>query len=213
MSEAKAGQIDGLLAQAAGQVGAIGKTEKNKEQGFMFRSIDAIVSAAKPVFADLGIAVTPRLVSMFHEPVQSSRGTKGWRCVVEMEFTFTGPDGSARIASMPGEAIDYGDKSTTKAAQMAFKYCLTDVLLVSSGDAEADAESPVVVEAHFGTWLANAVQMFKEWDEDTRRERYKKAVADLGLDEVASMDDARKVVETMAADYYEEYPGDDTAPF
>lgn len=212
-------QIHELLAAAAGRVGAIGKTEKNKEQGFMFRSIDAIVSAAKPVFYDLGIAVTPRLVSMFHEPVQSSRGTKGWRCVVEMEFTFTAPDGSSRTASMPGEAIDYGDKSTTKAAQMAFKYCLTDVLLVSSGDTESDAETHDVVPDRqdfapsVGEWMSNATQIFKEWDQEARREQYRHAMTQLALEELDSIDTAKRVVEFMAGVYYTEFPGDETAPF
>jgi hypothetical protein len=209
--------IGTLLAAAAGKIGAIGKTEKNKEQHFMFRSIDAIVAAVKPVFADLGIAVLPNLVSVDYQDVQSAKGTRGWRCMVVMRYRFLAGDGSFEDVSMPGEAIDYGDKSTTKAAQMAFKYALTQVLQISSGDTEADAEShEIIIEevvVDHGRWLADAVQVFKSWSADARKSAYKLAMEQLKMDVLESHDDAQRIFDHMAGQYYEQFPSDETRPF
>jgi hypothetical protein len=212
--------IHAALAEAAGRIGALAKTEKNKEQGFMFRSIEAILAHSKPVFTDLGISVTPRTLEKEYQEVTAKSGARGWRCTLTMEYTFSlGSDGSERVTSMPGEAIDYGDKSTSKAAQMAYKYALTQVLQIGSADADPDGESPESVAsenppADAGTWLASAVQMFKEWSVDDRRETVSQVMKELGVSNPMSMDDARLVHKQASEIYYETHPPTgDEAPF
>jgi ERF superfamily protein len=133
--------IHSKLAKVAGEIGSINKTERNKEQGFNFRSIEQITGAVRPLFAAEGISVAPRVITSEHSEVISKSGTKGFRAIVHMAYTFTaGSDGSSVETSMLGEAVDYGDKSTSKAVQMAYKYALTQVLQVGSGD-DPDAHS------------------------------------------------------------------------
>jgi len=71
-------------------------------------------------------------------------------------------------------------------------------------------ETPVVDPAD---WLANAVQMFKEWNDDQRREAYKTAVKMLAVETPLSMDGAKMVHEHMAGVYYEAFPASDERPF
>lgn len=140
------------LAIAAGRIGPIGKDEQNREQGFSFRSIEAITGRARGVFADLGIGIVPRkIVSISSDVVESRRGTRGYRTVVVVQYSIgceidppagTGeyPRRDEIIVEMAGEAVDFGDKSTSKATQMAYKYALTEALVIGS-EADADGES------------------------------------------------------------------------
>lgn len=129
------------LAKVAGEIGSINKSERNEQQGFNFRSIEQITGAIRPLFAKEGISVSPIVVSFDSTEVTSAKGSKGFRSIVHMAYTFTaGSDGTSVETSMVGEAVDYGDKSISKAVQMAYKYALTQVLQVGSGD-DPDAHS------------------------------------------------------------------------
>lgn len=131
------------LAKIAGEIGPINKDAKNKEQNFMFRSIESITERVRPLFAEAGISIAPKVISFEYSDVTSSKGTRGFRCVAHVGYTFTAAeDGSSIELSMVGEAIDYGDKSTSKAVQMAFKYALTQALLIGSGEADPDSHTP-----------------------------------------------------------------------
>lgn len=133
--------IHSKLAKIAGEIGPINKDERNREQGFNFRSIEQITAAARPLFAAEGISVAPQVIKLEHSEVTAKSGARGFRAIVHMAYIFTaGSDGSFVETSMVGEAVDYGDKSTSKAVQMAYKYALTQVLQVGSGD-DPDAQS------------------------------------------------------------------------
>lgn len=133
--------IHSKLAKIAGQIGPINKDERNREQGFNFRSIEQITAAARPLFAAEGVSVAPQVIKLEHSEVTAKSGARGFRAIVHMAYIFTaGSDGSFVETSMVGEAVDYGDKSTSKAVQMAYKYALTQVLQVGSGD-DLDGQS------------------------------------------------------------------------
>lgn len=133
------GEVYKALSEAAGRIAAIAKDQENREQGFSFRSIDSIVGHAKPILKDLGLSIVPVSSHATHNEVTSRGGSKGWRCVIHMEWQISHADGSHVFASMTGEAIDYGDKATSKAAQMAYKYMLTQLLGVGSEDPDAES--------------------------------------------------------------------------
>jgi hypothetical protein len=135
--------VHSKLGLIAAEIGPINKDEKNREQGYSFRSIETIVEKARPLFARERISTAPNLVSLEHGEVVSKGGAKGWRAIVVMSYTFTAAsDGSSMVVSMPGEAIDYGDKSTSKACQMAYKYALIQALQIGSGEADPDSHTP-----------------------------------------------------------------------
>ena len=131
------------LAEAAGKMEAIAKDQRNTQQNFAFRSIEAIVGHAKPILKEAGVSVIPVNVYTTSEEVESGRGTKGWRTIATVTYRIGHKSGQSILAEMAGEAVDYGDKSTTKAAQMAYKYLLTQMLGIGSED--PDAESPEAV--------------------------------------------------------------------
>lgn len=136
--------IFSALAAATGEMKAIEKDQTNTGQGFKFRSIETIVGYAKPILAKHEISIVPTSSASRHEAVTSAKGAKGWRAIVEMTWQISHADGSFIIAAQSGEAVDYGDKSTSKASQMAYKYMLTQMLGIGSED--ADSSSPEVVD-------------------------------------------------------------------
>lgn len=132
--------LHSALAGAAGAMKAIAKDQTNQQQQFKFRSIEAIVAAAKPLLAERGLAIVPAGFTLIStEQVQSSGGTRGYRSVVSGRWVITHEDGESISAEMLGEAVDYGDKSVSKAVQMAYKYLLTQLLGIGSDDPDGQS--------------------------------------------------------------------------
>lgn len=136
--------IHAALAAAFGEVGTIGKDRENKEQGYAFRSIEAIKSEVRGALARHGVVMIPEVVS--HERWITERGPKRnpWdHVVLTIRYTFVGPDGSTLVAESVGEGLDNGDKAYTKAATFALKTLLTQMFVISDRDeADPDAQTP-----------------------------------------------------------------------
>jgi hypothetical protein len=123
MSESK--QIYSLMAEASKRIGVIGKGQTyddGKGRSWNFRGIDDAMSAAQPVLADLGIAISVRCVDHKSEPVEIGKyKTPGFHDQVMLEVTFYAPDGSCYSSTLPGIALDTSDKATNKALSAAYK--------------------------------------------------------------------------------------------
>ena len=123
---------------------AIGKDQRNPQQGFMFRGHDDILNALNPLLAKHGVFVVPDVI----ERVTAQRTTKSGAVMYEVNlhvrFVFYGPgDGDIVVASTWGEGTDSGDKATNKAMTMAFKNVLNQTFAISSAEfGDTDAETP-----------------------------------------------------------------------
>ena len=136
------GKIIELLLKAAADIGVIGKDTQNQQQGYKFRGIDAIVDHTAPAFRKHGIVAVPSHRYVTSDLIESSRGTQGRRVIVQTTVKFIAKDGSYITAEAVGEGADYADKATNKAMAQALKYALSQTLLIPTGDADPDAESP-----------------------------------------------------------------------
>lgn len=194
------------LAAAAGEIGAIPKDQTNTAQGFAYRSIESIIGAAKPIFAKHEISIVPNgheIISS--EEVKSGGGSRGFRVVVRAGWRVGHSDGSYIDASMVGEAIDYGDKATSKAVQMSYKYLLTQMLGIGSED--PDGESPdageVTSQADQLTLRTNALKasLMEEADDDRNdaAHLWDGILDDLGYSEPLKASQIKKV-ETAISD-------------
>ena len=111
-------------------VGAIGKTSKNQQQGFMFRGIDAVMNALNPAMIKNGIFVVPQVLEQTREERQTSKGGTLIYSVCRIKYTFYAQDGSSVEAVVVGEGMDSGDKATNKAMSIAFKYACFQVFCI-----------------------------------------------------------------------------------
>lgn len=137
------GLIYKKMANVYSKIEAIGKTQENKEQRFKFRGIDDVYNALHKTMAEEGIFLTPEVIETTRTQIQSKSGTNGWHTISKIKFTFYAEDGSSVFAITDGEAIDYGDKSTSKSQSMAIKYALLQTFMIPTEDTEdGDKASP-----------------------------------------------------------------------
>ncbi len=125
----------------------IKKTSENRQQGFMFRGIDAVYNALSPTLARHGLVILPRITERTVTERTTQKGGVLFYVVVKAEFDFIAiEDGSKHTVITYGEAMDSGDKATNKAMSIAYKYAAFQSFCVPTEETaiDADAESHIV---------------------------------------------------------------------
>ena len=149
------GKICKQIIKVMEDVGAIGKTDKNEYDKYMFRGIDAVMNALHPAMVKNGIFVVPQVLDSHREERSGKNGTVMMYTILTVKYTFMADDGSSVEAVVIGEAMDRSDKSTNKAMSAAFKYaCFQTFCIPTDEMKDADAESPEIgVKATDENWI------------------------------------------------------------
>lgn len=122
---------------------AIGKDQRNQQQGFMYRGHDDVLNALNPLLAEHGVFIAPKVLKRIENTRTTKQGTTMYEVNLCVLYTFYGAGGDYIEASAWGEGTDSGDKSTNKAMTMAFKNVLAQVFAVSTAElSDADATTP-----------------------------------------------------------------------
>jgi hypothetical protein len=126
----------------------ISKDQRNAQQGYNFRGIDAVYNALAPLLAVNGLCILPKVIERTVTQQTSKSGGILFYVVVLMEFHFVASeDASTHIISTYGEAMDSGDKATNKAMSAAYKYaCMQAFCIPTEGDNDTDAQTHAVIE-------------------------------------------------------------------
>ena len=131
--------INGIMEE----IGAIGKTSKNQQQGFMYRGIDAVMNALQPALVKHKVFVVPEILEQKREERVTGKGGNLIYSVLKIKYTFYAEDGSSVSATVIGEGMDSGDKASNKAMSVAFKYACFQVLCIPTEEMkDPDAETP-----------------------------------------------------------------------
>lgn len=131
--------INAVMAEA----GAIGKDRQNKQQGFMYRGVDAVMNALNPVFIKHKLFVTPEVISQKREERVTEKGKNLIYSILLVKYTFYAEDGSSVFVIVPGEGMDSGDKASNKAMSSAFKYACFQVFCIATEEMkDPDEETP-----------------------------------------------------------------------
>ena len=134
-------QIYELIGKAMADVGAIGKESVNKQQGFKYRGIDAVMNALNPVMQKYGLFVTPEVLNQTREERQTSTGGRLLYSILTMKYTMYAPDGSNVSSIVIGEGMDSGDKASNEAMAVAMKYAMFQVFCIPTEEMpDPDAE-------------------------------------------------------------------------
>lgn len=129
------------MTEVMKEIGAIGKGQKNQQQGYSFRGIDDMLNALYPALTKHGVFMSPRAVNYGQElkDVTRSNGKAGVdkHIAIMMEYDFYADDGSkVTIGPIPAEGLDSGDKATNKALSAALKYALIQTFSIPTQDME-----------------------------------------------------------------------------
>lgn len=135
------------LAMILREMPAIGKTQKNVQQGFMFRGHDDVMNALNPLLSKYEVFVVPNVLERVTGQRTTTKGGVLYEVNLHVAYTFYGPQGDRVTASAWGEGTDSGDKSTNKAMTMALKNVLAQTFAVSTEelsayDTDASSDEP-----------------------------------------------------------------------
>lgn len=129
------------IAAVMSEIGAVGKTSKNAQQGFMFRGIDAVMNAINPALIKFKLFIVPEVLEQTREERTTSKGGVLIYSICKMKYTFYAEDGSNISAVVIGEGMDSGDKATNKAMSIAFKYaCFQTFCIPTEEMVDPDSE-------------------------------------------------------------------------
>lgn len=191
--------VSGLMADLC-RVG-IGKNGRNEQQKFKFRAIDDMYGVIAPLLVKNKLLLIPSISDLSREARETRSGSLQTFTVVRVAYRFVSTeDGSFIEFTYAGEAADSGDKSTSKALTMAFKYFLIHSLCIplegmDDGDSHTVEDSVPVKPAFFlDAHLANINQAASV---DRLNIVYRQAVAeakaaDASMDVMQSLIDAGK---------------------
>lgn len=125
------------------EVPSIGKTQRNKTQGFMYRGIDDVMNALQPLLAKNKVFIVPEILEQTREERASSKGGNLIYSICKIKYKFYAEDGSSVEAITLGEGMDSGDKATNKAMAIAMKYALFQVFCIPTDEMkDPDSETP-----------------------------------------------------------------------
>ncbi len=120
--------------------GGIGKNRVNDQQHFKFRGIEDIQNTLAPLLVKHRLCIVPTFSNRKTDQYESKAGGKIFSTVVEGVFDLIcAVDGSSVQVTIPGEAMDTGDKSTNKAMSMAMKYAAILTFCIPTEGEDADA--------------------------------------------------------------------------
>lgn len=127
MAEAK---IYEAICNVMADIGAVGKNDVNKTQGFKYRGIDAVMNALNPAMIKNKVFVSPEIIEQHREEKTTAKGGNLIFSICKIKFRFYTTDGSYVDAVTIGEGMDSGDKATNKAMSIAFKYACFQVFCI-----------------------------------------------------------------------------------
>lgn len=120
---------------------AVSKDEKNVQQGWKFRGIDAVMNAMKPLLSKHEVFTVPRVLEKEYQIIPNANGKPQNYCRMSVEITYFAADGSSVSTVTVGEAMDFGDKASGKAMSYAYKYSLFELFCIPTEEmADPDRE-------------------------------------------------------------------------
>lgn len=125
------------------EVPTVGKNQKNKTQGFMYRGIDDVMNALQPLLAKNKVFIVPEILEQTREERTTKTGGGLIYSICKIKYKFYAEDGTFIETITIGEGMDSGDKATNKAMAIAMKYALFQVFCIPTEEMkDPDAETP-----------------------------------------------------------------------
>ena len=129
------------ISKCMEEIGAVGKDDVNKQQGFKYRGIDAVMNAINPALVKNHVFIVPEVMDQQRQERTTSKGSVLIYSICRIKYTFFAEDGSYIEAITVGEGMDSGDKATNKAMAIAFKYACFQVFCIPTEEMkDPDAE-------------------------------------------------------------------------
>ena len=100
---AKKMNIYEAISRCMEEIGAVGKNDVNKSQGFKYRGIDAVMNAINPALVNNHIFIVPEVLEQTREERKTPKGATLIYSVCKIKYPFFAEDGSSITAETIGE--------------------------------------------------------------------------------------------------------------
>lgn len=121
---------------------AVRKDDRNQAQGFNFRGVDAVMNAVGPALRKHGVHVRPVGTTTHYRDVEVGKNRTPQReCTVTVRYAIRGPAGDEMDGEACAEALDSGDKATSKAMSVAYRTFLLQALTIPTDEPDPDTHS------------------------------------------------------------------------
>lgn len=134
-------KVHEALLEVMRAIPVVKKDDRNTQQNFNFRGIDAVLNAVGPAMRKHGVIALPQLMEQRTENFTTAKGTAMRLVVLTVRYTFVGPEGDTLVTEVPGEAADAGDKAYSKAMSVAFRTALLQTLALPTDERDPDADA------------------------------------------------------------------------
>lgn len=119
------------------------KDSRNSHGNFNFRGIDAVINALGPAMREVGVVPQSKVLRYHYgDVVVGQNRTQQAHVQVEVAYSFHYSNGDGVIssieASVPGEAMDSGDKATAKAMSVAMRIALLQTFALPTTEPDPD---------------------------------------------------------------------------
>lgn len=122
-------QILELMPKLMQAIGPITKDGFNDQQKYKFRGVEQVLQRLQPSLIELGLSLSTstanHTIASYEGVDKQGKPRRTHVAGLTLTVTITAPDGSSVTNSAAGEGMDHGgDKATSKAMSMAFKYAM-----------------------------------------------------------------------------------------
>lgn len=129
------------ITQVMAKVSGVAKRDRNEQQQFNFRGIDAVVNAVGPALREVGGFIVSTIKEKNYEYGTTKTGTVTVQSYLTIEFAWHGTDGGEPIrGSVACEARDTSDKATAKAMSVGYRTFLLQTLMLPTDEKDPDAD-------------------------------------------------------------------------
>ena len=123
-----------VIADVMASIGAIKKDQRNDTQRFAYRGVDQVMNALSPLLSKHRLLIMPEVLDIQREERQTVKGGNIMHTIATVKYTFFADDGSHISTIVAGEGMDSGDKSTSKALSIAYKYACFQVFCIPTDE-------------------------------------------------------------------------------
>ena len=136
---AKKMSIYEAISRCMEEIGAVGKDAVNKQQGFKYRGIDAVMNAINPALVKNHVFIVPEVLDQQRQERTTNKGAVLIYSICRIKYTFYAEDGSFIEAVTVGEGM-----------AIAFKYACFQVFCIPTEEMkDPDEETPDPVKPQF----------------------------------------------------------------
>lgn len=113
---------------------AITKDQRNGQQGWKFRGVDDVMNTLHPILVKHKVFACPKVLDIQRTSATTSKGGCLNYATATVEYNFYDESGESISVTVVGEGMDSGDKATSKALSIAYKYAMFQTFCIPTED-------------------------------------------------------------------------------